>query len=100
MQGTRDRDFTEANRLAGFNKTPKEYTWHHLADFDPTTGTCTMQLVKTSAHEASFPHMGAVAQFEQYHGVKYTARGGSVDVVEKAGRLRRPRRKKKGACGT
>lgn len=68
--------------------------------FDPTTGTCTMQLVERSAHEASFPHRGAVAQFEQHHKVKYSARGGAVDVVEKAGRLRNPRRKKKGKCGS
>lgn len=30
-----------------------------------------MQLVKTSAHEATFLHKGSVSQFEKHFGVKY-----------------------------
>ena len=72
MQGTRDRDFTKAFKAAGISKNEAiGYTWHHVDDFDPATGRTTMQLVKTSAHEAIFPHKGSVSQFEKYFGVKY-----------------------------
>ena len=72
MQGTRDRDFTEAFKAAGISKSDATgYTWHHVDDFDPATGRTTMQLVKTSTHEATFPHKGSVSQFEKYFGVKY-----------------------------
>ena len=75
MQGSRYRDFKEANIAGGFGKTgtaiPDGYTWHHVHDYDPETNTCTMQLVKTEAHEATVPHMGSVSQFEKQHGVKY-----------------------------
>nr|HPI54302.1 RHS repeat-associated core domain-containing protein [Chitinophagaceae bacterium] len=65
MQGSRGRDFTEAYRLAGIDKSGANgFTWHHVDDFDPKTGTCTMQLVTTEAHVASFPHGGSVSQFE------------------------------------
>ncbi|EOI3557140.1 HNH endonuclease [Cronobacter dublinensis] len=30
-----------------------------------------MQLVKESAHQATFPHKGSVSQFEKHFGVKY-----------------------------
>ncbi len=39
-----------------------------------------MQLVKTSAHEATFPHGGSVSQFEKHFDVKY----GTADAVEKS----------------
>ncbi|WP_202632374.1 RHS repeat-associated core domain-containing protein, partial [Cronobacter sakazakii] len=72
MQGSRDRDFTEAYKQAGITKAEAHgYTWHHVDDFDPNTGKTTMQLVKTSAHEATFPHKGSVSQFEKHFGVKY-----------------------------
>jgi hypothetical protein len=38
-----------------------------------------MQLVKASAHEATFPHGGSVSQFEKHFDVKY----GTADAVEK-----------------
>ncbi|XTZ39044.1 hypothetical protein ACQYRI_03060 [Salmonella enterica] len=30
-----------------------------------------MQLVETSAHEATFLHSGSASQFEKHHGVRY-----------------------------
>ena len=69
MQGSRGRDFTEAlKKKAGITRAEsKGYnTWHHLDDFDPITGKTTMQLVKTSAHETTFPHAGSVSQFEKH----------------------------------
>jgi hypothetical protein len=66
-------DFTEAYKQAGLTKAQVKsigkYTWHHLDDFDPVTGKGTMQLVMQSAHKASLPHTGSVAQFEKYFGL-------------------------------
>ncbi|MGE6365210.1 WXG100 family type VII secretion target [Bacillus paramycoides] len=75
MTGNRQKDFKAANEAAGFpeagRKSPdKKYTWHHFDDFDPETGTCTMQLAYRKAHEATLPHLGSCAQYEEYHGVK------------------------------
>ncbi|MFW7377172.1 RHS repeat-associated core domain-containing protein, partial [Vagococcus fluvialis] len=80
MTGGRYGDFKAANELAGYkgasgNATgkahPDGYTWHHLKDYDPVTNESTVQLVKTEAHEATFPHAGSVSQFEKHHGVEY-----------------------------
>ena len=71
MQGNRDDDFEEAFKRSGINpEDAKDYTWHHLDDFNPSDGTCTMQLVKTSAHIESLPHQGAVKQFTEHFGIK------------------------------
>ncbi|MBY0349159.1 MAG: HNH endonuclease [Hydrotalea flava] len=51
--------------------TPSGYTWHHLDDFNPSTGECTMQLVKTDIHNMCKPHTGAVRQWENYTGKIY-----------------------------
>nr|WP_245217865.1 HNH endonuclease [Pseudomonas eucalypticola] len=84
MQGSRSRDFTEAYKQAGLKesyvKAQGKYTWHHLDDFDPKTGTSTMQLVTRSAHEASLPHTGSVAQFEKHFGLPSGAYGGGDAV--------------------
>ena len=81
MQGARGRDFTQAFLEAGISKSEaRGYTWHHLNDFDPVTGKTTMQLVTTSAHEATFPHAGSVAQFEQHFGLP-SGSYGSADAV-------------------
>ena len=71
MQGSRTRDFTQANKAAGFTKTPQGYTWHHVADFDPSTGKTTMQLVTRTAHEATYPHAGSADQFAKHFNVTY-----------------------------
>ncbi|MEX0297331.1 HNH endonuclease, partial [Pseudomonas putida] len=52
-----------------------KYTWHHLDDFDPATGKGTMQLIANSAHEATLPHTGSVAQFEKHFGLSSGAYG-------------------------
>ncbi len=72
VQGARGRDFTEAFKQSGLSKKEaKNYTWHHVKDFDPSTGKTTMQLVARGAHEKSFPHGGSVSQFEKHFNVKY-----------------------------
>ncbi len=81
MQGSRGRDFTEAFKKAGITKAESTgYTWHHLNDFDPTTGNTTMQLVKTSAHEGTFPHAGSVSQFEKHFNLP-SGTYGSSDAI-------------------
>jgi hypothetical protein len=71
-------DFIEASNKAGFGNIEKpvdangvQYTWHHLDDFDPKTGECTMQLVKSSEHIKSLPHTGSVNQYEKFNAVSY-----------------------------
>ncbi|KFA58431.1 Rhs-family protein [Gilliamella apicola] len=81
MQGSRGRDFTEAFKKSGIDrKLADDYTWHHVADFDPTTGETTMQLIKTDIHKATIPHKGSVYQFEAEFGVKY----GTPAAINKA----------------
>lgn len=65
----------------------KGYTWHHVDDFDPETGSTTMQLVKREAHEATFPHGGSVSQYEKEFSVTYDTREAIV-VSEEKGRLK------------
>lgn len=53
MKGNRTTDFKEANRKAGYDKTPEGYTWHHHEDMT------TMQLVPKNIHNTT-PHSGGV----------------------------------------
>jgi hypothetical protein len=64
-------NFKAANAKAGFTKTPNNYTWHHVDDFNPTNGRASMELVERDAHKATTPHKGSVGQYQDYHGVKY-----------------------------
>lgn len=73
-----DGDFDRANRAANILSLipagkwkPNDYTWHHLDDFNPVTGECTMQLVKTTEHVKTLPHTGSVKQWENYNGITY-----------------------------
>ncbi|MCB9810831.1 MAG: HNH endonuclease [Candidatus Nomurabacteria bacterium] len=50
MSGIRSVDDELANAAADLAKKPEGYTWHHLDDFDPVTGECTMQLVSEKVH--------------------------------------------------
>jgi hypothetical protein len=52
MTGNRSHDFELANSAAGFDRTPRGYTWHHGDD-----GT-SMYLAQTSAHRDVVPHTG------------------------------------------
>jgi RHS repeat-associated protein len=71
MQGSRSRDFTQAYKKAGIPRSAKKhYTWHQVDDFDAKSGNTTMQLVRKSAHEATYPHGGSVAQYEKHFKVK------------------------------
>jgi RHS repeat-associated protein len=69
--GSYPLDFQAANEAAGFARTPKGYTWHHLHDYNPATNRGTMQLVETPTHQANQPHIGGVSQYESETGKKY-----------------------------
>ncbi|CAL2079835.1 HNH endonuclease [Tenacibaculum sp. 190524A05c] len=60
--------FTKKYVPNGKNK-PNKYTWHHMDDYDPITGECTMQLVKTKIHTKCFPHKGAPGIIELFFGI-------------------------------
>ncbi|MDO8334625.1 MAG: RHS repeat-associated core domain-containing protein [Nitrosomonas sp.] len=85
-QGSRGRDFTLANKEAGFKSgTPDGYTWHHV-NYDPKTGEGRMQLVKTDVHSTT-PHSGGVSDFQNATKLEYD-KPEAVDHVEKKGRLK------------
>ena len=71
LSGSRRNDYKHANEAGGFTETPEGYMWHHVDDFDPKTGTSSLELVKRNAHEATLPHAGSVSQYEKFHGIKY-----------------------------
>lgn len=70
LTGSRDLDFKVANELAGLTSTPNGFTWHHLDDFDPDSGTATMQLVRTKVHE-TFSHGGGASMWKAFYGIEY-----------------------------
>ena len=87
-QGTRGRDFTLADRLAGISEEWRQqhgYTWHH-ANYNGRTGYGDMQLVRTDVH-GNTPHAGGVSDFSASTGVKYDTPEATLHV-ENEGRNR------------
>ena len=70
-QGSRARDFNLANSSFGFSETRTGYVWHHVDDYNVLGNTFTMELVQSSAHNASKPHAGTCAQYDAIHGASY-----------------------------
>jgi hypothetical protein len=70
---TKIGDVELANQAAGIagKNAPTGYTWHHMDDFNPATGKCTMQLVKSTEHQKCIPHTGGVKQWENFYGQTY-----------------------------
>ena len=67
LTGKRNLDDKLANELSGIKLTDEiqeGYTWHHLDDYNPVRGTCTMQLVEFSIHQKACPHFGSVKLIE------------------------------------
>ncbi len=103
MQGSRGRDFTEAFKASGIPRASAgDYTWHHVHDVDPNTGSTTMQLVKRTTHEASLPHKGSASQVAEHFGVEYDTPE-SIQAAERQGVLkgRKPKAPQgsSGSCG-
>ena len=63
VTGSRDKDFAQANQIMNLDTPPKGYTWHHLDDLDENL-ECTIQLVKSVVHKATYKHKGSAAQFQ------------------------------------
>ena len=92
----RSSDFTRAYKEAGITKADATgYTWYHVADFDPKTGESTMQLIKTSTHEANLPHKGSAGQFADYFGVQYDSFEAKMKSFEQGWRKEPKRQAKK-----
>ena len=99
LTGDRSSDFTRAYKEAGITKADATgYTWHHVADFDPKTGESTMQLIKTSTHEANLPHKGSAGQFADYFGVQYDSFEAKMKSFEQGWRKEPKRQAKKITC--
>lgn len=74
MQGSRSKDFDEANIKARLPSTPYGYTWHHkegVMFHSKNNIECDMYLIKTSYH-SKIRHRGGVYEYEQITGQKYT----------------------------
>ena len=69
--GNRNKDFKLANESFGLSKTPKDYTWHHLDDFNVSTGELSLELVETDIHNLIKPHSGGCAQYDAIYGITY-----------------------------
>ena len=70
MTGSRRLDFKAPNEAAGLQDlvlpgadSPRGYSWHHVDDFNSATGTSTLKLVESGAHNATFPHKGSAYQW-------------------------------------
>lgn len=50
LTGSRKGDYRLANKEGKFAKTPAGYQWHHVDDFDPTSGKASLELIKEEAH--------------------------------------------------
>ena len=74
LTGHDDADVLLSSKLAGLTNKPKNYTWHHLDDYNPLNGTCSMQLVETSIHIKCNPHVGGVKVLEDFLSFKYLTR--------------------------
>ncbi|WP_415060065.1 HNH endonuclease [Flavobacterium sp.] len=69
LTGDRKLDDRLAYEISHIKKN-KDYSWHHLDDYDPITNTCTMQLVSRDKHIATIPHFGAVQLVKQFFNLK------------------------------
>lgn len=66
----RTADFTECWKKSTLSEAEyvDDFTWHHMDDFDPVTGECTMQLVESVVHGThSIPHVGASKQAIKFY---------------------------------
>lgn len=89
MSGSRSKDFTRAFDDVNIpsserEKILKDYTWHHVDDYDEAAGKCSMQLVKKDAHRATYPHRGSCAQYDSVHGETYNKKYNGKTPKEKA----------------
>ncbi len=73
LTGVLSKDFELANAQVGLLKTPKTHVWHHLDDWDPVTGECTLQLVDKILHakaSTGTTHTGGTALWRYFYQVR------------------------------
>ena len=63
LTGTRKKDYDAAEKESGQKHTPGVTVWHHVYDFDRSTGKATMQLVAWNHHQETIPHAGGFKQY-------------------------------------
>jgi hypothetical protein len=81
LTGKREWDDLLAFELSEIKETKeikKLYTWHHLDDYDPFTGTCTMQLVEKGIHIDCSPHVGGANLFDSFFNFGYYNRNFNI----------------------
>ncbi len=71
MTGSNYYDNKLANRLAGFESQPTNFTWHHLDDYNVIDGVCTVQYVNKDIHASTYPHFGSVKVIEDFLNIIY-----------------------------
>ena len=71
LTGRRRYDYRIAENQTGINHIARVTVWHHVYDYSTETGSCTMQLVRTSDHQATVPHAGGCIQYAEYHKTPY-----------------------------
>ncbi|WP_299132981.1 HNH endonuclease [uncultured Tenacibaculum sp.] len=74
LTGVDAQDFKAANKKVSLKKKPSGYVWHHMDDYDPITGECTMQLVNKKLHEWSCPHKGGAGLWMDLFRIVYKRR--------------------------
>lgn len=73
LTGRRIDDYVLAEDDGGEEHTPRVTVWHHLFNYNPADGQCTMQLVNFRYHQEACPHLGGCWQYRQHHGGRYRA---------------------------
>lgn len=69
ITGSRDADFSQANKLMGLDEIPEGFTWHHLDDLDENLEGI-LQLVKSTIHTATYKHFGSAKQLQELLDIK------------------------------
>lgn len=84
LTGNDDKDFEMAFRKSGLSTSEiekieesGEWTWHHLDDFNPETGECTMQLVSREIHGKA-KHAGGAGLYKGTMRIGYPGRNNTI----------------------
>lgn len=71
LTGSRRADYLAAEKNTGKKHKARTTVWHHVYDFDPISGGCTMQLVHWQDHADTVPHAGGCKAFAVSRGRPY-----------------------------
>lgn len=71
LTGSRRADYLAAEKNTGKKHKARTTVWHHVYDFNQTSGFCTMQLVAWNDHVETVPHAGGCKAFAAFRGRPY-----------------------------